>query len=289
MSLTKPVFDVSSSKFRAVISFSSILLTALILSCSSLQNMMSKYAPDISLANTDIAGIDFEGVDMLFTYQLKNNVNYSTTMNNLKFDLTADDKLVTSVDSPQNVEIPALGTTTFDIKHRIKYTDFAENIMGLFNKDSFNAKVKGTVGVFISQTIGSVNIPISASKVVEIPKIPAVKFDSFNFKSQNLASLNPSATFDLNLKVNNKNSFLANIAALNYNFSAAGMNVAQGAAQNISLPAGQETSLSIPVTVKGKELINMLPKLRDFSNNGGYNLNGAIDVGNNIKIPYSLP
>lgn len=262
------------------------------LSCSSLQNMFSNYAPILSLKNANIGGIDFNGVDLLFTYELKNRVNFGTTMNRLKFDLTADDKLVTSVDSPQNITIPPSGTASFDLKHRIKYVDFAENIIGLFKKDDFTAKVKGNVGVLINQTIGSVNVPLSAQKKVGIPKIPEIKFGSFDFKSQNLVSWNPSATFNLNLKVLNKNSFATNLNALNYNFSAAGYNVANGAARNVSLPAGKESALSIPITLKGKELVSMIPKLRDFRNNGGYKLKGNVDlgmIGSNVKIPYDLP
>ena len=113
----------------------------------------------------------------------------------------------------------------------------------------------------------------------------------FKYKSMSLNPFNPKASFALQFKVKNPNSFNLNLSSLKYDFTAANQKVIGGAQKNVQVPPGQERPLSIPVNLRGKEIIQLAPKLREFRKHA-YKLSGEMNIdviGQTLKLPYSVP
>lgn len=268
-----------------------LVAAAMLYGCAALQNKAKEYAPDIKLLDINLAGLNFDGIDLNFKYQLKNKVSFPVTFTRLIFNLSADGKQVVNSDLPKGVSIPANGTTEFEIIHRLKFTDLADTLLETWKKDQVKVNLNGKTAILISQALGSVDVPFTAEKLVPVPKPPSISFKSLEYKSADLNPLNPKATFALNFNVKNPNIFDTKIATLNYGFKADNTNIVSGAMQNVAMPAGKEVPLTVPVNLKGADVITLVPKLRDFSKLN-YNFAGDMNLdvlGNTVKIPYSYP
>ncbi|HRP68765.1 MAG TPA: LEA type 2 family protein [Turneriella sp.] len=269
-----------------------VALTLPFFSCALLKNSLSEYAPTISLKDVLLKGFDFEGADLEFKYTIQNRAAFGITFNKLAFQILVDGKRMVDAQNDKNVAIKAKETTEFSIIQRVRYVETATAFLDLVKKDSVTIALKGVVGVYINELVGSVSVPIEASKVVPVPKLPSIAFGSFDFGSMNMANpLNPSATFNLKFKINNANPFDIKVPKVEYAFTAAGTNVVSGKKQNQNLAKSSTAQLAIPVTLRGREIIDLVPKLRDLSSTD-YKFDSAVEfnvMGQPLRVPFSYP
>lgn len=270
------------------------LITVLIplLSCSLLQNTLSEYAPTIALKDVQLKGFDFEGADIEYIYTIKNKVSFGITFSKLAFQISVDGKRMIDAQNDKNVVIKANETTEFSIVQRVRYVETVEAIFEFTKKDSVEIALKGQVGIYVNQMIGTINIPIEGSKVVPVPKLPHVAFGSLDFGSMNFSNpLNPSATFNLKFNVKNSNPFDIKIPKIEYGFTAAGTNVVSGTKQNQTLRSQSDSQISIPVNLRGRDIIDLVPKLRDL-NSTDYRFTSAVEfniMGQPVSLPFAYP
>lgn len=264
--------------------------------CQTLQNSMQRYAPDVNLKDIQLADIGLSGAKVNFMYEMKNKTNVGLTFSRLLYNIKVDGKQFFNADNEKNVKLAPNGTSEFTIGHQIEYVEFAESLIDFFKKDKLNIDMDGKVGVLVSQQLGSVEVPINASKVINVPKLPDINFKDFKFKSTNvnfsnpLSALNPEATFELSFGVKNPNSFNIDLSSVQYNFTADQRSLVDGNTGAVQLQSQKESTMNVPVTLKGRELLGMMDKLRDLSQ-VDYSFNGKmlLDVaGKNLEIPYNL-
>jgi len=264
-----------------------------LLSCSLLQNTLSEYAPDISLKEVKLKGFDFEGADLEYIYSLRNKVSFGITFTTLAFQISVDGKRMIDAKNDKNIVIKANETTEFSIVQRVRYVETVEAIFEFSKKDSVEMALKGAVGIFINDMIGSVTVPIEGAKVVPVPKLPHVAFGSLDFEKADVLSnpLNPSATFTLRFNVKNTNPFDIKIPKLEYAFTAAGRSIVSGAKQNQTLAKQSDSQLAIPVTLKGRDMVSLADKLRDLTATD-YRFTSSVEfniMGQPVSLPFVYP
>jgi len=261
-------------------------------SCKFLQDRLSQYAPEIKLKEVKLKSFDLEAADLEYTFSLRNKVDFSITFTKLKFQIAVDGKRMVDMQNDKNVQVKAREETTFTIVQRVRYVETIESIFEFYKKEQVNIALEGLVGVLLSEALGAVEVPISAEKMVPVPKLPSVQFGSLDFVNMNLSNpLNPSANFELKFSVRNRNPFDIDLPRIEYAFTAAGTNVVSGLKQNQRLKQNEVSMLSIPVTLRGREIIDLVPKLRDLSTTS-YKFNSVVEIAvfNQIaQLPFYFP
>lgn len=263
-----------------------------LLSCALLQNTLSEYAPTITLKDVQLKGFDFEGADIEYIYTIKNKVSFGITFSKLAFQISVDGKRMIDAQNDKNIAIKPNETTEFSIVQRVRYVETVEAIFEFAKKDSVEIALKGAVGIYVNNLVGTINVPIEGSKIVPVPKLPSVAFGSLDFGSMNFSNpLNPSATFNLKFNVKNSNPFDIKIPKIDYGFTAAGTNVVSGTKQNQNLPKNSDSTISIPVNLRGRDIIDLVPKLRDL-NSTEYRFTSAVEfniMDRAVSLPFAYP
>ncbi|GAB4434304.1 MAG: hypothetical protein OHK0011_17440 [Turneriella sp.] len=263
-----------------------------LLSCAMLQGRLSEYAPEVRLKEVNLRGFDFEGADLEYIYTIRNKIGFSITFSKLAFQIAVDGKRMVDVKNDKNVAIKANDTTEFSIVQRVRYVETVEAIFEFTKKDSVVIGLTGAVGVYVNDLIGSIEVPIEASKTVPVPKLPQVHFGSLDFERMNLSNpLNPQATFTLRFNVRNPNPFEVKIPKVEYAFTAAGTSIISGARQNQTLAKQADASISVPVNLSGRNIVDLVPKLRDL-NSTDYRFTSAVEfaiMGQNVSLPFYYP
>jgi LEA14-like dessication related protein len=261
-------------------------------SCALLQGRFSEYAPEVRLKEVRLKGFDFEGADLEYIYTIKNKIGFSITFSKLAFQIAVDGKRMVDVKNDKNVAIKAHDTTEFTIVQRVRYVETVEAIFEFAKKDSVVIALTGAVGVYINELIGSIEVPIEASKTVPVPKLPQVHFGSLDFERMNLSNpLNPQATFTLRFNVRNPNPFEVKIPKVEYGFTAAGTNVVSGARANQVLKPQADSLVAVPVNLSGRNIVDLVPKLRDL-NSTDYRFTSAVEfaiMGQTVSLPFYYP
>ncbi|MFO1524987.1 MAG: LEA type 2 family protein [Turneriella sp.] len=273
----------------------SFLLSAVFiphLSCALLQNTLSEYAPTITLKDVQLKGFDFEGADVEYIYTIRNKVSFGITFSKLAFQILVDGRRMVDAQNDKNVVIKPNQQTEFSIVQRVRFVETVEAFLEFAKKDQVEIALKGAVGIYVNDLVGTINVPIEGSKTVPVPKLPQVHFGSLDFEKMNFSNpLNPQATFTLKFNVRNPNPFDVKIPRLEYAFTAAGTNVVSGQKQNQTLPKQADSTMSIPVNLKGRDIVDLVPKLRDLGNNE-YRFTSSVEIGmlgQTLSLPFYYP
>jgi LEA14-like dessication related protein len=257
-----------------------------------LQGRLSQYAPEVRLKAVNLKGFDFEGCDLEYIYTIKNKVGFGITFSRLAFQIAVDGRRMVDVKNDKNVAIRANDTTEFTIAQRVRYVETAEAIFELAKKDSVVIALTGAVGVYVNELIGSIEVPIEASKTVPVPKLPQVHFGSLDRERMNLSNLlNPQATFTLRFNVRNPNPFEIKIPKVEYAFTAAGRNVVSGARVNQVLKPQADSPIAVPVNISGRDSVDLITKLLDL-NSIDYRFTSAVEfaiMGQRVSLPFYYP
>lgn len=268
--------------------FAGILLVG---SCASLRKSLQKYAPVLTLKSMQVDKLDINGADVDFVYEMRNKVSLSMTFSRLAFRLFVDENKLLDADNKKNIELKPKGTSTFTIRHRIVYREFADSLVALFQKESVQVKLEGKVGVLIPTLNETVEVPFGAEMKVPVPKLPKIEFEKFRYVSANLNPFKPRAKFELSFKMHNPNPFPVTLAPSGYSFTAAGQSLINGQTAETLLPPKGEKRITVPVNLQGREIISLVPKLRDLSANS-YRFSGELNIktlGQPIKLPFAIP
>lgn len=278
--------------FKNTTKFLSLLfLVFFLFGCDFLQQTAREYYPDISLKSVNFHSFDMQGIDLKFSYNVHNKAAFPINLSSLAFKLFADDNQVANVKSAQKISIPANGNSDLQFIQRVQFKDVVNTFSDLAKKDKLQMKLDGNVGFILSQTLGSIDVPINAQKEIPVPKLPKMKVVDFRFVNSEMNIFDPKATFNLKLSLQNPNSFPLDISRLNYKFNVEGKSLFDGMLQSLKIESGKTSVLNLPITLQGGEMVRLLPKLQDFSS---LDYKFVSDLffkfsGQELKIPLSYP
>lgn len=271
--------------------FAVFMLLFSLTSCEFLQETAREYYPTVSLRSVDLADFDLNGVDLNFKYNIHNKAAFPINMNRLAFKIYVDGKQLTDMENSKKISIPANGDSALEFVHRFKFVETFQSLSALFKQDKVKVKLDGVTGFVLSQTLGSIDVPIKAEKEITIPKIPKVKVSSFKYVKTSFNPLNPKATFNLKLDVANPNTFALDVSRLNYKFNVKGKELFTGITKNINVSGKKSKEINLPITLQGVEIIKLLPELKNFSSLDYKFLSDVYMkfAGQEMKIPLSYP
>ncbi|RME92119.1 MAG: hypothetical protein D6767_03890 [Candidatus Hydrogenedentota bacterium] len=259
--------------------------------CQLLREELRKNAPEVSLKKATLVGFDLNAAEVDFLYEIRNKINFGITFSRLKFQLFVDGKKLIDADNPKNVSLAPKGTSEFTIRQKFTYSEVADSLLNLFKKENVEVKLKGIVGVVVPKINESIEVPFEGSMTVPVPKLPKITFGKFRYVKANLNPFNPSARFELSFAITNPNPFPITIAPSGYSFQAAGKDLIRGQVKETLLKAKQQKMVKVPVVLKGKEIIDLVPKLRDFKSLD-YKFSGEINLktlGQPLRLPFTIP
>ncbi|MCB1192308.1 MAG: LEA type 2 family protein [Leptospiraceae bacterium] len=275
---------------KLINNFLYILIFCIFASCQFLQQKLADYAPDILFKTANLKGIDLAGANIDFTFLAKNKAPIPIDFSSIKSQIFVDGKKLFNADIPQGLQLKANDTSDFTVSQRIDFKDVTSNLIEFFKKDTIDVKIDG-ISNFSMGKFGNKDIPFTANKSVPVPKLPTIKFGSFDFKKQGSSLFDPSALFDLKFSIANPNAFGIDLNFIKYSLTADNKNLLDGQAPALQLASKAEKEYNIPITLRGKEILSMLPKLKNFSSMN-YNFNGNMNLNAGqipLDLPYSYP
>jgi LEA14-like dessication related protein len=127
---------------------------------------------------------------------------------------------------------------------------------------------------------------LGCASLSQLIQKPTVRLDKMNLKNFSFQDV----TLDFDFAVTNPNPFGVSVAGFDYNFAIQEQNfLTSEQAQQVQILANQTSKVTIPITVKFKELYQMFQTMQDqdevnYGLNGHVHVKGPWDV---IKIPFS--
>jgi LEA14-like dessication related protein len=223
------------------------LAAALAAGCAGLQDLARSAfrEPKLSFRSASVQALDLEGATIGLLFDLQNPNSVGVELARAAWAVEVDGTRIGAGDMPGGLSIPANGTAPITLPVRVRFAD-VPGIVSLLGsgKDALPYKVSGSVGV--KTPLGVLDLPLSHSDQVKLPRVPRFGVDGLSVRSVSFDSI----SLGVLLRVTNPNGFPMPPGALDTAVAVGGKNVARtDGAKLQAVPGGASTTIEIPVRV----------------------------------------
>jgi LEA14-like dessication related protein len=218
----------------------------LLAGCAAVQNLAAAAfeKPKLTFRSVSIQSFDLEGATLGFEYLLENPNKVGLTLARVGYALDVEGSRVVDGDLRQGLKIPAGGGAPITFPVHVKFKDVPGFVRLVTSQDEVAYRLSGKAG--IDTPIGIVELPMSHSSTIGLPKLPSFSLDSVAIRSASFTDL----ALDVRMKVTNPNRFAIPAGSLQYGLAVGGTQVARGDAAALAKVAAVSTGIvSLPVKV----------------------------------------
>ncbi|MFU8813212.1 MAG: LEA type 2 family protein [Balneolaceae bacterium] len=269
------------------------LLISLIIiaSCSSLRQAADLRQPDVRYSDVSIQSISFDGVTLLFDFMVTNPNQIGVTAEGYQYEFFINESSFLSGSQSERLNIGREETALVQVPVSMNFSELYQTFGSLMRRDSLSYQLATEVQ-FEVPVMGVRSVPVQASGVFPLPKIPSMSFGGVEVQNMSLTGADVEVTFT----VRNPNSFAITMERANYILNVGGrqwldstisdaITVASNTSREVVLP------LRLSSSQMGSALFDMMRGQTDFE----YKLTGEAAVSAAIPgfegaqlIPFNL-
>jgi LEA14-like dessication related protein len=265
-----------------------LVLSFLFFSCASLQDVLKE--PEISFDTFKISRINFDSIDLLFTYKVENPNVFGITLPRFAYNLLIEDASFVSGTAANPISIARQNSSFIDIPVTLSYEDLFKAVSILLDQNE--AAYTINTDFFLDlPVVGETKFPLSHSGKIPILKMPEIALNEVKVVSSN--PLSPA--IELSVDITNKNIFTISPDALNFEVLLNERKITESSQQNIApLESGRSSTVNIPVKLNpitlGTQLVSSVIGGRemDVAFNGNFAFDADYEGLGKIDLPFNL-
>lgn len=247
--------------------------------CAELRNLSSIQKPTVSVENVRVSSISLSDIELLFDVQIENPNPLSLSLATYNYDFQINSNSFVKGNQELNTQIAANGINTVSVPVTFTFHELYNTFSSLRSEDEAGYALLGTVEVDLP-VLGLVEVPIEKEGKFPVVKIPTLSLAGVSVKNLSLTR----ADIEINLGVENPNSFGLNLNSLDYEVDLNGLSPISGnTTEKIYIGEKETGSISIPVSLNflqaGMAAYNALN-----NENFEYSLNGTANLGADIPL-----
>ena len=190
---------------RAVMYLIVLVSGLLVGSCSGLKKLAetaSVKRPRVAFVGTEMTGLSFERVDLMFDIAVQNPNPLGIRLAGFDYDFLINGNSFISGDQQEGIEIRAQGEHTVHLPVSVAFVDLYEIFQNV--KDKGRSAYELNCGFsFDLPILGDVRVPVSTKGDFPLLKLPRVSVDNLSLKRLGLTG----ADLEVVIRLNNPNTF----------------------------------------------------------------------------------
>jgi len=251
-------------------------------SCSTLKKLTSIEAPTLSIDDVKISDISLSDLEITFDIEVDNPNAVAINLASYNFDFLIDNNSFIKGNQPLTTEVKSSSKSIVQIPVRFTFKEFYQTFESLRSKDEAGYNLDATIGVDIP-VLGLTEVPINKSGTFPIVKAPSISASKLTVKNISFSK----ADLELQLNINNPNSFGVILNNLDYNVVINGLESISGkTSESFEINEKGSSTLTIPVSFNliqlGTAAYQLLRsnKALDYSLSGSTNIDAALPLFN---------
>lgn len=263
----------------------------LLSSCAALRDATDVQEPEVTFTNVSIQNITFEGVTLLFDFDVTNPNRRGVSADGYSYEFFINDESFISGREEERIEVGSESTSSVQIPVSLTFSNVYDSFRSVLRQDSVSYKMATDV-TFSLPVIGSRTVPVEANGQLPLPRIPQINFGGFEMKSLSFRGAEAEVTF----RVRNPNAFGIVLDGADYQLQVNGSNwLDTELSESINVSESSSEDVIIPVRLSssqmGSALIEMMGGRKEFD----YRLTGSARISADLEgfdevqtIPFDL-
>ncbi len=261
-------------KFLNLPIISILILAFFMTSCASISEILANSdKPTVKIIGTKLQDLTLEKVNLMFDVEIHNPYSLPLPLSNLQYSLTSKGEKF--LDGKADVQglIPAQNSKVVQIPVGIPFVPVLQALKQVKPGAvvPYDAKLDLSVD---APGVGPINLPLEKEGELPIPAIPKVELTNIQWQEMSMSK----ATANLNLKIDNPNSFPIELNKFNYRLNLADTPVAEDQiTQGTKFAENGSNTFQVPLSIApiklGFAAFQMLQ-----GKGANYNLDGGLEV-----------
>lgn len=236
--------------------------------------------PTVRVAEKKLTGLDFNKLDMGFTFEVNNPNPVAIALAGLDYELKLAGQRFVSGKQDQQLRMAASGSSHFTLPLTLSYKDIYQGIDRLKGKNEIPYELN--TGLLIDvPLLGALRYPVKTKGVIPLPRLPKLALAGMKLKEIGLGG----ATLMLELSVDNPNAFGLMLDQLNYDLTVNGKRWVSGNSQALgTVMSKQQSTIALPISLNFMELGSGIYGLLQHGQGLDYRLNGRLNARSDHKL-----
>lgn len=268
-----------------------LILSALLFSCSTLRDTADIKEPQVQFSNMSIERISFDGVTMLFDFDVTNPNRLDVSAEGYNYEFFINDRSFIQGVQDQPITVNRESTSSIQVPVSMNFRELYETFGSVVRQDSISYQLDTEVS-FKMPIMGTRKVPVQAGGVLPIPKVPRVSFGGFDVKSISFSGAEAEATFS----IYNPNAFAIGLQGASYVLNVNGNQWLDTTLdQVIQVLGSEDKEITIPIKLNAAQMGSALFDIMQGNTNFNYNLTGEAKISADIEgfgdgetIPFNL-
>jgi LEA14-like dessication related protein len=257
-----------------------LLVLPLLAGCAAVQQLGQSQKPSLSMHDTRISGLSFDGLDLVFDVQVDNPNPLGLNLAGFDYDFQINGASFLQGEEARSVAIAANGKSVVGIPLKLNFNELYSSFAGLKNQDSTAYKM--AIGLaFDIPVLGPIRVPLEVQGHVPALKIPTLDVGGLKIKKLNFTG----ADLALELKIKNPNGFDLGLDRLDYQLGIGGQTWAEGTAEEeMEIKSKGTQTIRIPLSVDFTKMGLGLFKTLSGKKPLNYQLKGGLDLSTSLPL-----
>ena len=249
-------------------------------SCSSLKDLANIRKPEVSIKDYQISDLSLRDVEITFDLNIENPNPVGITLDSYSYQLDIEEHAFLDGTNKNRTEINAQSNKVVQLPVRFTFSELFESVKSVVNQDEVNYTIGADLNLNIP-VLGALNIPVEKKGTLPVLKLPSLNVADLKVKNISFTS----AQLELNVTVDNPNSFMMKLEDVGYKLDINGLKSFSGVIpKSLTLPKNETESVTIPIEVNlaqlGMSAYQALVNKQAFE----YSFSGSATVDSDLPI-----
>lgn len=255
------------------------LVSLFMLSCSTLRDTANIQEPKVSFQDMNIERITFDGVTLLFDFEVENPNNFGVSASGYNYEFFINESSFISGVQNESLNVGRQSTQMIQVPVTLNFEEVYNSFRSLVRQDSLSYALSTEVD-FDVPVLGNRKVPVRASGELPIPKVPRISLGNFDVKN---ISLN-GAEVEVSFQVENPNPFAISIANTAYELTVNGREwLDTTLEENIRIGGAEKQMIRIPVRLNSSQMGSALMDIMSGNTSFEYDLKGSTDISAELQ------
>lgn len=260
-------------------------VAAILGSCSTLEGLLQIRRPEVTVEKVEIIGLSFDQAELLFSLSVHNPNPIGVQLAGLDYRLMVEDKQLLQSSLNQGIALDANAESPLSVPVSIRYVDLFSTVQSAREQDELGYQMNLDLG-FSIPGYGTLTVPLSHTGKIPVPRLPSIGVSSLRIKKLGFSSVE----LDLDLEVENTNSFDMALHDFSYRLNIAGRPWVEGTAQHgFTFGKKSKSIASIPVRLNIAELGRSVIELLSGSQKLEYEFSGSTNIDSSLLLLKNYP
>lgn len=265
---------------RAYIYLSWAFMTALLISCSALNELANIQKPKLSIDDVSVTRLSLSDIELTFDVQVENPNPMAVTFNDYAYDFKLNEQTFVSGNQSSQTEVAASSSSIIKVPVQFGYRELFNTFQSLRERDETNYSLLINTWVQVP-ILGRLELPLRKDGTFPVVKVPKISLENLSLKSLSLTK----ADLVVDLNIQNPNGFDLNVSDLDYQLDLNGVSPISGTIdRSLELTQNSASTIQLPVSLNLLDLGSAVRDILINRENISFSFSGSSTVGSSLPI-----